>query len=132
MTYATRQDLTDRFGADEVSDISDAAKVDAALADASAEIDSRLATAFALPLGGGPWPLLRSIACDLARAGLYDEAPTKTVLRRKAAALRRLAEVADGDRALLSETGEVAGRTAFAAGVGAGKVEFTDEALEGL
>ena len=86
MTYATQQDLIDRFGAVEIAQLSDrtngtvidAVVVGRALADADAEIDAYLATRYQLPLVSVP-PVLARVAADVARYRLYDERPTETV-----------------------------------------------------
>lgn len=86
MTYATQQDLIDRFGQaelDQVADVSgtgvlDATRIARALGDADGEIDAALRGRYALPLGAIP-ELLRRIACDLARESLYEDMPTKVV-----------------------------------------------------
>ena len=50
MTYATRADLDSRFDADEISDLVAGKDISAILDDASAEIDTILASAYSLPL----------------------------------------------------------------------------------
>ena len=54
MTYATRADMEARFGAEEALDLAGmgAGRIEAALADAAAEIDAALAAAYRLPLSG--------------------------------------------------------------------------------
>ena len=95
--YATRGDLVARFSASEIDTLdADAGRVDARLADASAEIDTRLYAVYELPLAGGPWPQLRAIACDLARYFLYDDESPERVRMAAKAARRRLKMLADG------------------------------------
>lgn len=110
--YASRADMAARYGADELDDLApeSGGRADAALADACAEIDAALGEAYRLPLGAGPWPALRSAACDLARANLYDDVAPKTV--RKAAAMAReaVAALADGSARLLDAAGAEAPR----------------------
>ena len=66
MTYATRADMEARFGAEEALDLAgmQAGRIEAALADAAAEIDAALAAAYRLPLSGASttsaWRTLRS------------------------------------------------------------------------
>ena len=107
MTYATSQDLAARFGADEALDLAGTgeARIDAALADAAAEIDAALAAAYRLPLGDGPWPRLVAIACDLARARLYDDVSSAEVSARADRARATLARLAAGEEALLDAAG---------------------------
>ena len=136
MSYAAKSDMEARFVTEEIAALAnDPADAEAdrtvgALADASADIDSRLAVAFRLPLSGA-FPILAGIACDLARARLYDEDPPKAVLRRRKAAFDKLDKIAGGEHALVSSTGAVAERIASGAAVAAAPV-FGDDALEGL
>lgn len=89
MSYATQQDLIDRFGQaelDQVADVSgtgvlDTTRIARALGDADAEIDAALRGRYALPLTVIP-ELLRRIACDLARESLYEDMPTEVVKER--------------------------------------------------
>jgi len=83
-----------RFGTAELAQFD--AAVDAALADAAAEIDASLSALYDLPLGAGPWPLLRRLQCDLARAGLYGNSVPEAVAARAAAARDMLAGLRDG------------------------------------
>ena len=135
MTYATRLALEERFGADEIRDLAplpgaagglgldgrfigdDEALLDpqppdprlaSVLADADAEIDSRLAIAYALPLPVGTYPLLAALASDLARLRLYDEAAPEHVRSRADAARAALAAIVDGDREVVGTAGVVA------------------------
>lgn len=112
MAYATRQDLADRFGADEIGDLApaDSGRDAAALADADAEIDAALAAAYDLPLSGA-YPALLAIACDLARLRLYDDAvPPEAVLGRANRSRARLREIADGKSALVDSDGDLVDR----------------------
>ena len=146
MSYATRADLEARFGADEALDLSGTGdeRIEAALADASAEIDAALAAAYRLPLGGAEkspgtgaekspgtgaekspgtgaekspgtgaennWPRLVAIACDLARARLYDDVSSAEVSARAEQARTALTRLADGEEALLDAAGGPAAR----------------------
>ena len=106
MPYATLQDLVDRFGADELAQLTD--RIDGtvidpgivarALADADAEIDGYLAVRFALPLSSVPAALVR-ISCDIARYRLYDSVPD-SVRKRYEDAVRDLKGYASGSLAL--------------------------------
>lgn len=103
MSYATLQDLIDRFTEDELRQVADVdgsgdigqAKVDLALADADAEIDAALVGRYQLPLVTIP-QLLTRIACDLARESLYSDQPTEVVTERAKAARRLLDGIAKG------------------------------------
>lgn len=103
MTYATLSDLIDRFGAEELTQLTDRdgvgdlgqAVIDQALADAGAVIDGYLAGRYTLPLTPVP-AILVGYACDLARERLYKDAATETVIRRADDARRFLALVGQG------------------------------------
>lgn len=111
MAYATPADMDARFGQDEMRDIAgEPDRRPAALAEAGAAIDSYLANVYILPLPGGSWPLLTSIAADLARAALYDEAPSETVAAARDRAMQVLQNLADGKQLLVDGNGAVAPR----------------------
>ena len=106
MPYATLQDLVDRFGYEQLAQLSDrdaGAVIDEtvvgrALADADAEIDGYLAVRFALPLSSVPAALVR-ISCDIACYRLYDSVPD-SVRKRYEDAVRDLKGYASGSLAL--------------------------------
>lgn len=145
MAYATVQDMLDRFQADELGELdpmdpepetrtADATgypRVTTALGDASAEIDASLSPLYALPLEGGPWPLLRRLACDLARYELYDAAPTEAVASRAKASREMLKMIREGEVAFLDAAGKAPARTTAARFRGPDPV-MTPENLEGL
>lgn len=112
MTYATRANMEARFGADEALDLAgiQEGRIEAALADAAAEIDAALATTYRLPLAGGPWPRLVGVACDLARHALHDDAPSAEVIARAERARATLVRLADGAEALLDDSGHATPR----------------------
>lgn len=107
MSYATEQDLLERFGSAELAQLTDAVAgvtIDAttvarALADADAEIDARLAPRYALPLEVVPSVLVR-IAADLARYFLWDARASEMVRNRAQEARRLLDAIAGGDVSL--------------------------------
>ena len=112
MTYASRDDLAARFGSDEIDELAPTSgmRATAALADADAEIDAALATAYDLPLDG-TFPALRAIACDVARLRLYDDAvPPEAVLGRATRSRTRLREIAEGKSALVDSDGDLVER----------------------
>ena len=81
--YASRQDLTDRYGEAEIAQRESAlpaGAVDRALADADAEIDSYLAGRYVVPLAVVPSNILR-IAAAIARARLMGDAVSETARR---------------------------------------------------
>ena len=116
MAYATRGQFELRFGAAEIADLAgdpDAPGVDRttrALEDASAIIDAHIGAAYALPLPNGTetrWLLLREIACDLARAELYDDSIPDRVEAVRDRAMKRLEALRDGKLALVGDDGTV-------------------------
>ncbi|WP_170563032.1 phage protein Gp36 family protein [Ruegeria atlantica] len=102
MSYATRQDLETRFESEEIACLAgkDPARLPTALDDAAATIDTALTAEYDLPVPA--CPILTVIACDLARARLYDEDPPKQVLRAASVARRTLREIGDGSRPLVT------------------------------
>ncbi len=104
MTYATQADLTDRFGAVELAQLTDRASgqvidtavLDRALADADAEINSYLASRYALPLASTPTVLVR-LAADMARYRLHDDRVTEAVRARYQDAVSLLKRLASGE-----------------------------------
>jgi phage gp36-like protein len=107
MPYATQADLEDRFGADELTQLTDrvgagvpdASIVARALADADAEINGYLASRYALPLATVP-PVLVRIACDIARYRLWEDRASEEVRRRYEDARRMLESIAKGQVSL--------------------------------
>lgn len=89
MTYATQQNMIDRFGEQELIELTDHANTGAinatvlgqALADADAEINAYLVSRYALPLASVP-PILVKFAADVARYQLYDTRATEMVKAR--------------------------------------------------
>lgn len=70
-----------------------------AAADADALIDSHLAARYAVPFATPP-ALIVSIAADLTRYELYEEAPTKEVTERRKLAIGLLEQLRDGTLSL--------------------------------
>ncbi len=89
MTYATRQDLVERFGQQELLELTDKTNqgsiddtaVTRALTDADAQINGAIAGRYDLPLPSTP-VVLKRIACDIARYYLYDDKATEQVTKR--------------------------------------------------
>lgn len=127
MSYATQQDLVDRFGELELIQLSDrdgAAAIDAdvvakALSDADELVDSYIAARVALPLSTVPARLVR-VAGDIARYYLHADAPTEQVRTAYKDAVAWLKDIGQG-KATLGEDG-----TAAAAPVDA-TVQFTGD-----
>ena len=99
MSYATKQDLLERFGDNEITQLTDElgqgdvddVLLNRVLADADSEIDSYLSTRYALPLATTP-PVLTRIAYLL-----YKNVAPETVVQRYKDAVRMLKGIADGD-----------------------------------
>lgn len=104
MSYATEVDMLARFGAEEMTALTDrdgngsavSGMMERALDDASAEIDVYLAGRYALPLAHVPTVLVR-IACDIARYRLWADRASDEVRRRYEDARRFLEALAKGD-----------------------------------
>lgn len=105
MSYATQQNLVDRFSEQELIELTDradppagaidAAAVAKALEDADGEINGYLAAKYTLPLD--PVPLvLQRLAADIARYFLYKDRVTEIVEKRYKDAVRFLKDVASG------------------------------------
>lgn len=103
MTYATFDDLTDRFGETELAQVADMhgtgeawqTTVDRALSDADAEINAAVIGRYALPIDP-PQDILTRIACDLARESLYTDEPPKNVTDRAQVSRKLLEQIATG------------------------------------
>jgi phage gp36-like protein len=116
VSYAGVQDLVERFGEQEILQLTDrthtgeidTAVAERALRDAAAEIDGYLAARYVLPLATVPTVLLR-LCADLARYYLYDDHAPEQVVQRHKAAAEVLRRISTGQVALgLSDTGETA------------------------
>ncbi|MBX3580830.1 MAG: DUF1320 domain-containing protein [Rhizobiaceae bacterium] len=89
MTYATKQDLIDRFGEKELKQLTDRTNtvpttiddtvVTRALTDADALADGYLGKVYTLPLSVTP-PVLTKVCADLARYFLHGKAAKETLV----------------------------------------------------
>lgn len=103
MTYCTQADLIERFGAAEITQLSDraglgtldSAVIDGAIADADAEIDGYLSGRYALPLANAPAVMSR-LACDISRYYLFGHDVTDLVKERYDQAIGYLVKIATG------------------------------------
>lgn len=103
MPYATQDDLVQRFGREELAQLTDRLQgseiiddtVARALADAEAEIDARIGARYALPLASVPTVLVR-VACDIARYFLWGDGASPAVRERFEDAQVLLKAVAQG------------------------------------
>ncbi|WP_026601684.1 gp436 family protein [Methylomonas sp. 11b] len=110
--YCTQQNLIDRFGQPELIQLTNKADaaattinttvLNAAIADADAEIDGYLAAY--VPLTIIPANLVR-IACDIARYYLYDDLVTEQVRTRYKDGIAYLMKVAEGKISIGPDTG---------------------------
>lgn len=104
MTYATESDMTERFGALELEQLTDRAAglvidtvvLGRALGDADAEINGYLATRYTLPLASTPAVLVR-VACDIARYQLFEKGATDSVRQRYQDAVSLLKRLSSGE-----------------------------------
>ena len=124
MSYCTLTDLVDRYGEQEMlqltdrdrDGVADAAYIDGVLSDIDAQIDAHLAGRYALPLSQTPRVLVR-IACQLAReafaiangARLDDQTPERSDANAARTMLRDIAKgtISIGTPVPTSSTGSV-------------------------
>ena len=107
MTFASAQDLQDRFGLDELVLVADrdrdgapdAAVLSAALEDADSEIIALIAGGASIDPANVPRNI-RRIACDIARYRLYQGGPTEDVRERYDDAVKFLGLVRKGEAGL--------------------------------
>jgi len=115
MSYATKQDLIDRFGNTELAQLTDRTNgttiddtvLGKALADADAQIDAYISVTHTLPLSPVPATLVR-IAGDIARYYLYEDRATEQVKERFNEAIAFLKNVAAGKAGLGVDAGGTA------------------------
>lgn len=135
MAYATQQDIIDRVGLDALTAVADrdgsgAAEteaVDAALDDASADIDSYVAVRYPLPLTSTPATLKR-VCVDIAMYHLSGNRTTEEVERRYNNALAWLRDLAAGRASLGNDPAETSGGGASFTG---GDRQMTRSNLDG-
>lgn len=104
MTYATQQNLIDRYGENELIQLTDrqglgtidATVVSRALADADAQINGYLAARYTLPLSAPVPTILERLACDITRYALYEDRVTEIVEKRYKDAVALLRDVSAG------------------------------------
>ncbi|ANK79391.1 MAG: hypothetical protein TEF_00255 [Rhizobiales bacterium NRL2] len=127
MTYTTKADMTARFGARELEQLTDRdgqagaivdSVLDSAIATAEAEINGYLVKRYTLPLADPP-AQLTAWAADMARYYLHVHSVPETVRTRHEAAVKGLQQVARG---LMSLGDDDAGDSAAAS---EGAPEFT-------
>lgn len=104
MSYATQQNMIDRFGQREIIQLTDKSNpptgaisvtvLEQALGDADAMINGYVSTRYALPMTDVPQQIVR-IACDLARYFL-DKKPSEEIKLRYDQAVAWLRDVSAG------------------------------------
>lgn len=105
MTYATRLNLEQRYGTDELEQresMLSAGAVDQALQDADSRINGYLASRYSLPLSVVPDDLPQ-VACALARYQLLGDAATERARKDYEDAMAWLKDVANGRVKLQSD-----------------------------
>lgn len=112
MSYTSKTDMTSRFGARELEQLTDRdgtagaivdLVLDHAIATADAEINGYLAKRYALPLATVP-SQLQTWAADIARYHLHTFTMPEIVRNRYDAAIASLRQVATGKHSLGDET----------------------------
>lgn len=138
MTYATLQDLLDRFGEEEVSretDTSASGAVDEtavarALADADTLINGYVAGRYAIPLGPVP-DLVKKLACDIARYNYHRGEAPEFVRKGYDDARRTLADIQAG-RLVLEAAGVATAPASDGIAYSAPARVFSREKLKGF
>lgn len=148
MNYASVQAMTDRYGEQELIQLTDpdlqavqAAKVERALDDAQSLVDGFVGRVYRLPLVGCtkpaptvenpaavalvPPPQLTRIVCDVARYYLFDKvAPEHEVFVRYKAAERELQAIGEGKSVVACPWGGMPGDRIGGDEPGAGEVVY--------
>lgn len=107
MAYVTEQELTARFGQDEILALADRDQdgtpdpdvLAQAITDASAEVDSYLGTRYSVPMATAP-ASIKTAAADIARYRMMDDRPLDEAVKRYDNAIRFLRDVATGRASL--------------------------------
>ena len=107
MSYITKQELIDRFGQDEMPELSgggdDNAKIDAAIVDADGMINMRLRTGgYTTPVRGSGVTEIKRYAAQIVRYLMNEDtsAISETIVERYKEAVKWLDAVQDGKIAL--------------------------------
>jgi phage gp36-like protein len=133
MAYALLTDLEERFGVDEINQLSDrdndgvndVGVVDGALDDATDEINSYLARKYTVPVVSVS-ANLKKTCCDIARYLLHGDAATEEVEKRYKRAVAWLNDLASGKAVLTDASGVV---TAIAGTSTSGVKSFSNDRL---
>lgn len=135
MAYATATDMVERFPEQRLAELTDdnavavnLGRLDQALADASAEIDTYLGRRYVLPLTRQA-PVLIPIACDIAYWRLMSfqpQATTEDPARRHKAAVALLTAIGAGDAELYADGPVSAGGPSASAAIVSGPRRIFD------
>lgn len=138
MTYAAQADLVERYGSDELIQLTDRATpssgaidagvVTAALTDADAEINSYIRTKVATPVVPVPGILVQ-MACAIARYRIWKDRASEKVTQDYKDAIAWCKGVARGDIALGDATSSIDAPSAGAPQVSQGCSRFNDDTL---
>ena len=139
MSYASEADLVTRFGAQEITANADRdqdgeideAVIEAALADPDNEIDAEDGRRYATPITPVP-PILLTIACAIARAGLFTSEAPEIVLANLKSARAMLKRIGDGDMQLDAPAPAAAADTAGEVLTEMSEKRFTRDSMKGL
>lgn len=141
MPYATQQQMIERFGADEIVQLTDraipptgvidAAVLDRALVDADDIINGHLGGRYSVPLAQPSVTVMR-IASEIARFLLHRESAPETVQKRYDAAIRFLRDAADGRVSLGIDAGGAPAQVSDTAQVVSSAPVFGREASKGF
>jgi phage gp36-like protein len=129
MSYATRQDMFDRYDRDELVQLTDRGDppigdldpnvMDAALADAEAEINGYIASRYTTPIAAPVPRILMLTTCAIARYRLWKDRASERVRQDYQDAVKWCRDVAQGTASLGDNVNEAEIATA-------GTPQFTD------
>ena len=109
MPYATRDDLTERFGEAEIAQrerMLPPGAIERALSDAGQDVDGYLSARYTVPVSPIPATLVR-LACDIARYRLLGDAASDDVRSRYKDAISALRDIGAG-RSRLTDAAPIA------------------------
>lgn len=142
MPYTTEQELIDRYGEDEILQLSDrdqSGSIDSdvvvkAITDADNEINSYLAARYTLPLTATA-PVLVLVSSDVARYRLHENDATDEVAERYSIQRKFLEALASGKAVLIDANGKPINDSQQPTGSGspkycAGERKWTDDVLD--
>ncbi|QPG06557.1 DUF1320 domain-containing protein [Salinimonas marina] len=139
MTYATSQNLIERYGVYELEQVApgelaglvDEIRVIAALDDAHAEVNSYLGQRYGLPIQNVP-AVLTAAVCDMARYYLYAHQATDEVKGRYNQRISWLKDIANNKASLGADEAGAGSSLKVAVVAGRGSRLFTRDTLTGF